>query len=94
MVWTAVKGRRYYRRSTRINGRVVTKHLAGGRSGVLAQQLFDASRTLRKLERNRQRLELFCEIIKFKELFEIDAVWLKLSADSCNHSRRWRSSEE
>ena len=96
MAWTTVKGRRYYRRSTRINGRVVTKHLAGGISGVLAQQLFDASRTLRKLERSQQRFELLCEKINFELLFEIDDVLSNLvtvQARKCGayqHHRQWR----
>jgi hypothetical protein len=96
MTWITVRGRRYYRRSKRVNGRVVSKHVGGGRQGLMAQQFDDASRTLRKLERSRQRFELLCEIINFEQLFEIDDVLCNLvtvqarKSGAYLHHRQWR----
>ena len=80
MAWVNVKGHRYYRRSKRVGGRVVTEYV--GR-GVLADLDARYDRELRDLER-RERLALRAEgrtvAADFVPLFGLDDFTSELVA--------------
>jgi hypothetical protein len=49
MGWKTVNGRRYYYRSKRVGGRVVTQYIGGDRSAELIAKLDDAGRAQARL---------------------------------------------
>jgi hypothetical protein len=58
MGWKTINGRRYYYKSKREGGRVTTRSIGAGESGLLIS-LFDAEdRAEREAERNELRAEL------------------------------------
>ncbi len=88
MAWVNVKGHRYYRRSKRVGGRVVTEHV--GR-GVLADLDARYDRESRDLER-RERVALWVEgrtvAAEFAPLFGLDDFTSELVA-ALAHRQGW-----
>src|SRR5262245_33265321 len=97
MTWVWINGHRYYRRSRRVNGRVVTEHVGAGRVAELTARLDDGERTLRRLERASARLDLDVLLFGVADALAVDRVLadlFALLAERCGayrHRRQWRT---
>jgi hypothetical protein len=96
MTWVWINGHRYYRRSRRVDGRVVTEHVGTGRIAELAATLDDNQRRLRRLERASARLDHDGFVFGVQDALAVDAVLgdlFALLAGRCGlyrHRRQWR----
>lgn len=98
MAWVTIKGRRDYRRSRRVNGRVVTEHIGGGILGELAAMIDDDERLERHLALDRERVGADPFHDRVRAVFGIDRFLSDLFsvlAARCGfyqHRRQWRKS--
>ena len=96
MAWVTIKGHRYYRRSRRVGGRVVTEHVGGGLLGEACARLDDRERALRRLEASTARLDHDAFIHGVADALAVDEVLgnlFALLAGRCGayrHRRQWR----
>jgi hypothetical protein len=96
MAWVWINGHRYYRRSRRVGGRVVTEHVGGGRYGELRARADEAQRRLRRLQRAEARLDHDALLFGVDDVFGVDEVLANLFtllAERCGvyrHRRQWR----
>ncbi len=96
MPWVNVNGHRYYRRSRRVNGRVVTEHVGGGRIGQLAADLDAAERRLRRWDGWEARLDLDLFLAGIRDCLAVDEAvghLFAVLAGRCGayrHRRQWR----
>src|SRR4051812_48937727 len=74
MTWVRINGHRYYRRSRRVDGRVVTEHVGRGRIAELEAQLDADLRKLRRLDRAVERLDFDGFIWGIREVLAVDRV--------------------
>ena len=96
MAWVNIKNRQYYRRSRRVNGRVVTEHIGGGTMGELSASLDHSERMIRRMDSGFARAdrEVFGSTVR--DVFEIGdflgAVFAVLARQSGlhQHHRQWR----
>src|SRR5262245_40862714 len=91
------KGRRYYTRSRRENGRVVREYVGGGTIGELAARLDTIEREKREAERDAARAEreaidaLDAPLDELNELADLLAQAALLAAGYRQHNRgNWR----
>lgn len=98
MAWVTIKCRRYYRRSRRVNGRVVTEHVGGGRMGELMAAIDEAERTERRMDDDLERASRETFLLQVRDLFGIEQFLADLFAvlgHECGyyqHRRQWRKS--
>jgi hypothetical protein len=96
MAWTTVRGRRYYRRSRRMGGRVVTEHVTGERLGRMVERLDAVKRERRRFARLNDRLDLDVFLVGIADCLAVDDALgdvLALLAGLCGayrHRRQWR----
>ena len=65
MAWVNIKGHRYYRRSKRVGGRVVTEHVGRGELANLDAQYDGAKRELDRAERMVRRVGMHSDVAEF-----------------------------
>lgn len=96
MAWVNIKNSRYYRRSRRVNGRIVTEHLGGGEFGELMASKDHSERVIKRLDAALARAdrEVFGNTVR--DVFEIGeflgnlfAVFARQSGFHMHH-RQWR----
>jgi hypothetical protein len=93
-VW--IKGHRYYRRSRRVNGRIVTEHVGRGELAELEAQLDADLRKLRRLDVALDRLDFDLFIGGIQDVLAVDRVLadvFSILADQFGwhqHHRQWR----
>lgn len=96
MAWVNINRHRYYRRSRRVNGRVVTEHVGGDRIGELAAGLDEAKRKLRQLDGWKERLDFDHFLSSIQDCLAVDEAvshMFTLLAERCGayrHHRQWR----
>lgn len=98
MAWTTIKGKRYYRRSKRVGGRVVTSHIGSGDFGEAMAAIDDAERLDRRIELEYRRADRIVFDRHVADVFGIErflADLFALLAHECGfhrHNRQWRKS--
>ena len=96
MAWVTIKGRRYYRRSKRVGGRVVTQHLGGGELGEAMAAIDLMAREDEREVREYERSERAAEEPTFAEFFRLDDVLASVVGVLAHrqgwhqHKRQWR----
>lgn len=96
MAWVTIKGRRYYRRSWRVNGRVVTEHIGGGIIGELIALVDNSERRDRRIDAGFKRADREGFAQHVRDVFGIERFLANLftvSANQCGfyqHRRQWR----
>jgi hypothetical protein len=96
MAWVWINGHRYYRRSKRVGGKVVTKHVGAGRFAELSARADEDERRLRRLERATARLDHDAFLLGVADVLGVDEVLANLFvllAGRCGayrHRRQWR----
>lgn len=97
MAWANINGHRYYRRSRRVDGKVVTRHVRGGaRLGRMVEQLDAHDRLIRRMARLDERLDRELFEGGVREFFEVDDVLADVFAvlagrcGAYRHRRQWR----
>lgn len=96
MPWVNINGHRYYRRSRRVNGRVVTEHVGGDRMGELAAGLDEAKRKVRQLDGWKQRLDFDRFLFSIQDCLAVDEAvshvftLLAERSGAYRHRRQWR----
>lgn len=96
MAWVTIQGHRYYRRSRRVQGRVVTQHIGGGEYGQVVAQVDDASRLKRRIQAELKRVERESFLFQVQNASDIDQFLsdlFTLLAVRCGfyqHRRQWR----
>ena len=98
MTWVTINGCRYYRRSRRVNGRVVTIHVGGGQVGAAAQALDENERLERKFEESEDWCDRFVFFDSLNQFLQFDlatAHIMQIVAPLSGfriHKREWRTS--
>lgn len=96
MTWVLIGGHRYYRRSRRVAGAVVTEHVGRGRVAELTADLDARERQLRRLDRAAARLDRDAFLLGVADCLAVDAVLGDLAAlvatrcGAYRHRRQWR----
>ena len=96
MAWVNIKGHRYYRRSKRVGGRVVTEHVGRGELANLEADYDAGARDLARLERVLARIKRDLAATEFAAFFELDDVVSDVVAALAHrqgwhrHKRQWR----
>ena len=96
MAWVWINGHCYYRRSRRVNGRVVTEHVGRGRIAELEAKLDADLRKLRSLDHAVGRLDFDGFIWGVREVLAVDRVLADVFAVLADrfgwhqHRRQWR----
>ena len=96
MAWVNIDGRRYYRRSKRIGGRVVTEHVGGGKIGELMAMMDDSERIDRRIEADFKRADRDVFGFHVRDVFGIGQFLgdlFTVLANQCGfhqHRRQWR----
>ena len=96
MPWVRIKGPRYYCRSRRVNGRVVTEHVGRGDLAELEAQFDAEHRKLRRLDVALDRLDLDSFIGGIQDVLAVDRVlayFFSFLADRFGwhpHRSQWR----
>jgi hypothetical protein len=91
-----INGHRYYRRSRRVNGRVVTEHVGRGQIAEMQAQLDADRRKLRRLTAADARLDFDVFLWGMQDILAIDRVLADVVAVLAHrsgwhrHSRQWR----
>ncbi len=80
MAWVTVKGRKYYRRSRRMDGRVFTEHVGGGALGRLAEMIDDDERFERRFAQDLERVVADPFHDRVRDVFGIDQFLADLFA--------------
>ena len=88
MAWVTVKGHRYYRRSRRVNGRVVNDHYGRGEFAESVADYHKAERDLARAERDSRRAEREIEANTFADYFDLDGVLSHVVA-ALAHRQGW-----
>jgi|GEM_PF-1598215 len=96
MAWVNIKNGRYYRRSRRVNGRVVNEHLGGGEFGEAMAGLDEAERMGRRIDAGLAQADHDVYGYAVRDVFGIDdflgnlfAVLARQSGFHLHH-RQWR----
>lgn len=98
MTWVTIKGHRYYRQSRRVNGRVVTEHLGGGKLGEAMAVIDAAERTDRRIDASFRQAGRILFSLHVAQVFGIErflADLFAVLAHECGyhrHHRQWRKS--
>ncbi len=96
MAWVNIKNGRYYRRSRRINGRVVNEHLGGGEFGEAMAGLDQAERMGRRIDAGLARADRDVYGFVVRDVFGIDEFLGNLFTVLAHqsgfhlHHRQWR----
>ena len=96
MAWVNIRGHRYYRRSKRVAGRVVTEHVGHGELANLEADYDAGVRDLARLERASARIKRYLAATEFAAYFELDDVVSDVIAALAHrqgwhrHKRQWR----
>jgi hypothetical protein len=96
MAWVWINGHCYYRRSRRVDGRVVTEHVGRGRIAELEAQLDADLRKFRRLDRAVERLDFDGFVWGVREVLAVDRVLADVFAILADrfgwhqHRRQWR----
>ena len=91
-----IKGHRYYRRSKRVGGRVVTEHVGRGELADLEADYDAGSRDLARLERASARIKRHLAATEYAAFFQLDDVVSDVVAALAHrqgwhrHKRQWR----
>ena len=91
-----IKGRRYYRRSKQVGGRVVTQHIGGGELGEAMAAIDLIAREDAREEREYEQSERAAEEPTFAEFFRLDDLHASVVAVLAyrqgwhQHKRQWR----
>ena len=91
-----IKGHRYYRRSKRVAGRVVTEHVGRGELADLEAAYDAGARELTRLERASARIKRYLAATEFDAFFQLDDVASDVVAALAHrqgwhrHKRQWR----
>jgi len=72
MAWVNIKGHRYYRRSKRVGGRVVTEHVGRGELANLDAEYDAAKRELDRTDCMARRVGMHSDGAEFAAYFEFD----------------------
>ena len=88
MAWVNIKGHRYYRRSKRVGGRVVTEHVGRGELANLDAQYDGAKRELDRADRMARRVGMHSDGTEFAAYFEFDDVLAAVVA-ALAHRQGW-----
>lgn len=94
--WVIAKGRKYYRQSRRVNGRVVTTHVGRGPAAEAAATWDALTRQTRRAEDERSRHLVEPILAAVQALLDIDQVFADLLAVVAirsgwyRHRRQWR----
>lgn len=96
MAWVWINGHRYYRRSRRVGGKVVTEHVGAGHVAELTAKLDESRRRVRRMERAEARLDFDAFLFGVADVFGVDEVLANLFAllagrcGAYRHRRQWR----
>ena len=96
MAWVNINGHRYYRRSTRVAGRVVTEHVGRGELADLEAAYDAGARDLARLERASARIKRYLAATEYAAFFELDDVVSDVVAALAHrqgwhrHKRQWQ----
>jgi hypothetical protein len=96
MAWVTIKGHRYYRRSRRVGGRVVTEHVGRGELADLEAQYDADVRGLDHMDRVARRARVYSDGAEFVAYFEFDDVLACVVSALAHrmgwhrHKRAWR----
>ncbi len=96
MAWVNIKNSRYYRRSRRVNGRVVTEHLGGGEFGEMMASMDHSERVVKRIDAGLARADREAFGATVRDVFEIGEFLGNLFAVFAHqsgfhmHHRQWR----
>ena len=96
MAWVNINGHRYYRRSKRVGGRVVTEHVGRGELAEMVAAHDRVERELSRSTRDCERSGRRVEAHSFAQFFELDGVVSDVVAALAHrqgwhrHKRQWR----